>query len=200
MPFTDFVDFKATIRLDTPSLRLLPLELTHVTGAYIAGLNDPDVNRFLVDVKRQHQTRETVAGFIETSRTSPTAVLFGIFLKKDANLHIGSVRLANISAYHFCADVGICLFNKDCWRQGYALEALKAVVRFAFQDLGLHYLEAGVYCDNTGSARLFNKAGFERLHTLRNKYRNADAFTDVYIYGIYNHHFPMATLTARVTK
>jgi ribosomal-protein-alanine N-acetyltransferase len=46
-------------------------------------------------------------------------------------------------------------------RQGHTLAAVRAVVRFAFYDLGLNRVEAACVPDNVASAGLLAKAGFE---------------------------------------
>ena len=46
-------------------------------------------------------------------------------------------------------------------RRGYTLAGVKAVARFAFRTLALHRIEAACCTDNTASAALLRKAGFE---------------------------------------
>ena len=46
-------------------------------------------------------------------------------------------------------------------RRGYTLAGVKAVCRFAFQQLGLHRVEAACLPQNAPSAALLLKAGFE---------------------------------------
>ena len=43
------------------------------------------------------------------------------------------------------------------WRQGYATEAARPVVRFAFSDLGAERLTAGWFDDNTASGAVLHK-------------------------------------------
>ena len=45
-------------------------------------------------------------------------------------------------------------------RQGYMTEAMRAVLRYAFRDLGLHRIEAACLPDNAASRRLLEKFGF----------------------------------------
>lgn len=48
------------------------------------------------------------------------------------------------------------------WGQGYATESVLAVIRFGFETLGLHRIEAGVATDNERSIRVLEKAGMIR--------------------------------------
>lgn len=50
--------------------------------------------------------------------------------------------------------------GKDYWRQGYATEAVKAVVEFAFKKLGLKCLEAEHFERNSYSGAVLKKNGF----------------------------------------
>ncbi|WP_051279682.1 GNAT family N-acetyltransferase [Chitinilyticum aquatile] len=58
------------------------------------------------------------------------------------------------------ADAGYWI-AKDQWGQGYATEALKATVDFAFQRYELWQLTAHHLLDNPASGRVLGKAGFE---------------------------------------
>jgi len=179
---------KARLTLDTPRLFLRPLEPKDVTDHYISGLNDPGVNRYLVEVKRNVQTSLSVRDFVQKNLESLSDYLFGLFLKLDRRL-IGTVRLSVISPYHFSAGVGTCLFDKGSWGKGYGTEAVRRVKEFAFQDLGLHYLEAGCYEENKGSVELFRKAGFQLAAIYPHKYRLEDRFARVVFLSLTNPDF-----------
>jgi Acetyltransferases, including N-acetylases of ribosomal proteins len=46
--------------------------------------------------------------------------------------------------------------------KGYMTEAAKLAVRFAFSELNLHRIEAGVMPHNIGSMRVLEKVGFHK--------------------------------------
>lgn len=48
------------------------------------------------------------------------------------------------------------------WGQGLATEALRRVLEFGFQDLGLHRIEAGCAVENVASIRVLEKVGMQR--------------------------------------
>lgn len=52
----------------------------------------------------------------------------------------------------------------ECWGNGYAGEAARAVIGFAFGTLGCRALFAGHHPRNTGSKRLLEKLGFHHTH------------------------------------
>lgn len=48
------------------------------------------------------------------------------------------------------------------WGQGYATEIARRLVRFGFEGLGLHRVEAGVATENIASIRVLEKIGMKR--------------------------------------
>lgn len=140
---------------------LRPLAPTDVHQAYIDGLNDPEVNRFL-EVRREWQTRESVASFVSSNNQSSDSVLFGIF-DHDNPSHIGTVRLYDINHSPRHCFIGICVFDKSMWGFGIGSDVIKSVTCWAFLVLDLYRIEAHAYLDNLGSIRTFERAGYRRV-------------------------------------
>ena len=86
---------------------------------------------------------------------------FGIFLNETDEL-IGDMNLFHImrGPLQKCM-VGYSL-DQGHNGHGYATEALKLAVRYAFEELKLHRVEAGAMPVNIGSMRVLEKAGFEK--------------------------------------
>jgi [ribosomal protein S5]-alanine N-acetyltransferase len=89
------------------------------------------------------------------------AYCFGIFTK-DSNELIGDVNLFQMhrGALQNCL-IGYSL-DKQSNGNGYATEAVCLAVTFAFNDLNLHRIEAGVMPTNIGSMRVLEKVGFHK--------------------------------------
>jgi ribosomal-protein-alanine N-acetyltransferase len=51
-------------------------------------------------------------------------------------------------------------YGKPYWGQGYATEAARPVMRFAFEDIGAERLSAGWFDDNPASGAVLHKLGF----------------------------------------
>jgi RimJ/RimL family protein N-acetyltransferase len=181
--------------LDAERLVLRRLAPADVTPAYVQGLNDPAVNRYL-EVRHSRPTLDTVRAYVGANLASATALLFGLLLKAGGRL-IGTVRLHDVSGFHFSAAIGVCLFVKECWGKGYGVEAVRRVTQFGFEELGLHYIEAGSYEENRASLALFARAGFEIHEVVRNKYRLGDRFVPVVRMGLVNPHFDEGRLKNR---
>ena len=86
--------------------------------------------------------------------------------KADGRL-MGSVGLITDSArqYGSARSLGYAL-GVDYWGQGYMTEAVRAVIRFGFEQMGLDLISATCYPDNAGSRRVLEKCGFQYEGTL----------------------------------
>lgn len=74
---------------------------------------------------------------------------------------IGSVDLFDIDNMHQRAGVGILIADKENRSQGYAHQAIKALINYCSEVLLLHQLYCNIDEDNESSIRLFEKNGFK---------------------------------------
>jgi len=149
---------------------LRPLVLDDVHAGYVEGLNDPDVNGYLVAVRRQVQTSETVRAFVQENWDASDAVLFGIWVDGHRT-HCGTVRLHQINRSVGTGVLGICIFDKSSWGCSVGSGAIDAVTRWAFDHLGLDAIEAGAYAENVGSWKAFLKVGYTIVEDVHDRYQ-----------------------------
>lgn len=187
---------KRKILLVSERLILKVMKSKDITKSYVNGLNDPEVNRFLVNVRLKKQTLRTVDGYVKKSLRAKDSILLGILLKGGKKF-IGTINISGISYFHYLCSIGVCIFDKNYWGKGYATEALKRVVEFIFDELKLHYIEAGVYKGNRASVNLFKKAGFKLNASFKNLYRHIDTFKEVLMFGKVNHNFDYSVLKCK---
>ena len=69
------------------------------------------------------------------------------------------------------------------WGRGYASEAGREVMRYGFEELGLHRIFAGAFARNTASTRVLQKIGMTYEGTLRQHVKKWDEYVDVAHYG-----------------
>ncbi|MBT2583180.1 GNAT family protein [Planococcus sp. ISL-109] len=86
---------------------------------------------------------------------------FGIFLKETGTL-VGDVSLARIVRGPLQRGLLGYSLDQQYNGRGYATEAVSLAVQFAFDNLKLHRVEAGVMLRNIGSMRVLEKAGFHK--------------------------------------
>lgn len=86
---------------------------------------------------------------------------FGIFTNDEERL-IGTINLFSVIRGSIqSAFVGYFL-DQEHNGKGYTTEAVKLIVKYGFDELKLHRVEAGVMPHNIGSIRVLEKAGFEK--------------------------------------
>lgn len=107
---------------------------------------------------------------------------WGIALQSDNQL-IGSLTLFNLDFTHRRAEIGYAL-GRDHWGRGYMNEALMAVLKFAFEVLELHRIEADVDPRNTASIKTVERQGFQREGYLRERWQVNGEIQDAFFYGL----------------
>lgn len=68
-------------------------------------------------------------------------------------------------------------------------EALNAVLRFGFQQMNLHRIEANVTVSNSTSAGLLECQGFQKEGTWHDKVYARGRFSDLWQYGLLENEF-----------
>jgi ribosomal-protein-alanine N-acetyltransferase len=81
------------------------------------------------------------------------------------------------------ASLGYC-FNEAAWGHGYATEAARALLRWAFDTLDLNRVQAETDTRNVASARVLEKLGFVREGTLREDCVVNGEVSDSWVYGL----------------
>ena len=100
----------------------------------------------------------------------PRVYEFAIMLKKENGKMIGNCGLYMDDEKRATAMLGWYI-HRDYWNQGYATEAVKALLKFGFEDLELHRIHAECNTDNIASARVMEKVGMRREgHFIKNRF------------------------------
>ena len=73
---------------------------------------------------------------------------------------VGSIDLFDFNPTHRRAGVGILIARKDDRGKGIAKQALKELIKYAFQTLKLHQLYCNIQANNQDSMNLFSNIGF----------------------------------------
>ena len=98
------------------------------------------------------------------------SVSFSI-LEQDGGGLVGEVSLRFDWAHHR-AVLGYW-FGVPFWNRGYATEAVRAMIGYGFDEIGLHRIEASYFAYNPASGRVMEKAGMR----YEGRYRD-DAWRD----------------------
>ena len=99
---------------------------------------------------------------------------------------IGGVRLTLERSGSGTLGYGL---GTEHWGQGIATEAVREVVRYAFEELRLHRVQAWVFANNAASQRVLEKVGFSYEGVLREKVAWGDTRVDDKVFGLLRHEW-----------
>ena len=100
--------------------------------------------------------------FAEYVKRSPAGDRFRFLIcRKSDGVIIGSIGLFHIVRLLLQSGVVGYMVGAPFARQGFATEALRLVLRFAFKTLKLHRIEANIQPDNIASIALVKRVGFK---------------------------------------
>lgn len=119
--------------------------------------------------------------------------IWGVFAghdEDDAPL-AGVAILTRWSALHRRIDVGYYLAS-EFWGRGYATEATRALMAFAFDSLGVHRIEAEVVPGNDASVRVLERAGFVYEATLKQRLWGDDGPEDSMLFRVFRDEYVAA--------
>ena len=90
-----------------------------------------------------------------------TGIRFFLFAKNDPKRIIGCVDISQIVWGSFLSCYLGYKLDQELINQGYMTQAVGAAVRFAFDTLRLHRMEANIMPRNIASRRVLEKCGFQ---------------------------------------
>jgi len=160
---------------------LRPLDAETDLDRCLRWINDPEVLATLGC--RKPVGRVSEREWLEEQYKSDEQMNLAIVLK-DGDRHIGNCGFNDIDYVDRCGVFGILIGEKDCWGQGYAPEAAKLVLKYGFEELGLHRIELEVYSHNARAVRAYEKVGFRREGTLRESYYRNGVYHDTIVMSV----------------
>lgn len=150
--------------------------------------SDPKVMQYM-DIEPYHSIEETGQAIqnFNASFRKQEALYWAITLK-ESGLFIGAAGYWRIIKPHFRAELGYQLLP-EWWNQGYMREALRSIIRFGFEVMELHSIEANVNPQNLPSIRLLEKLGFVREGNYKENYYFQGKFLDTFTYSLLQKNF-----------
>jgi ribosomal-protein-alanine N-acetyltransferase len=163
-----------------PRLYFRPLEREDAPRL-AAFINHPDVRRNLLTHRPMNQGQEVA--FVDAMAASQRDVIFAIVLR-DGDRMIGTTGLHELDFRSRRATFGLLIGEPSEWGKGYATEATRMVVDYAFGTLNLHRVELEVLESNVAGIRAYEKVGFRREGVLRQHHYVDGAYVDTLVMGL----------------
>lgn len=174
-----------TKTLETERLRLRKFTMNDVDAMYNNWASDPETSKMLPwDVhKNKDVTNMVVSGWIKEYEDS--FAYNWIVELKDTNEPIGSITGVKVNVRDETIEIGYC-YGPKYWGNGYATEALRAVIEYLINEIGFRLVEAKHISGNPASGRVMEKAGMNKDVILRKRSINKDTkdINDLIVYSI----------------
>lgn len=124
------------------------------------------------------------------------------WLENSTREDLITFAIADMATEEFLGTCQLRSINRACHRslfsiilkpsaqgRGYGSDALRTLLRFAFQELNLHKVTLMVYASNEGGRRLYEKVGFTYEGTLRQEVYRRGIYEDQLVYSILEREF-----------
>lgn len=170
------------IVLTTERLKLRPMSEADIP-AYFAVFSDPEVARYWsrepwTDIAQAEESLRAIKADCDDG----SGVRFGIELLSSGEM-IGDAGLHHFFDQNRRCEIGYALASRH-WGQGYATEALRAIIRYGFDALDLNRIEADIDPRNIGSSRVLEKLGFRKEGHMPERWFVFGEFADTVNYGL----------------
>ena len=175
--------------LETPRLRVRPLEAADWAAVH-AYASDPDVMTYIPEGP---MTEEQARAFV-AENAGDEARAVAVVLRSSGEL-IGHMPFRPWFAPR-TFEIGWVLDRRHHGR-GYATEAARALLRYGFEEMGLHRMIATCQPENVPSWRVMEKLGMRReAHFRKCLYRGGAVWWDEYFYALLEEEWRAATTPA----
>ncbi len=134
------------------------------------------------------ETKNALRTIIEPKLDREKTQFIWVLRKKKTNQFIGEIGLTLAATRFKMGEIHYSL-HPNYWNQGYAIEAVKSVINYCFEELKLHRIEAGVATENSKSIKLLEKVGMLREGLKRKILPIKGKWTDNYHYAILENDF-----------
>jgi RimJ/RimL family protein N-acetyltransferase len=106
-----------------------------------------------------------------------------IVVREEARA-IGVTALHRLDLVSGAAVFSICITSEPHRSRGFGSEATEAMMRWAFQVLGLHRVQLHVWTENEAAVRAYRRVGFELEGTLREAMQHDGRRCDFHVMGL----------------
>ena len=180
------INFNA-INLNSNNLFLKPLTKENA-GDLFAIRADKEVQKY-TDTDAFKSLAEAQKHIADCSKRAENQeyLLLGIFSRATKDF-LGTINLYHIDYKHNFATIGFQM-AKDYWGRGYMNEALQTFLKFTFEEMDMHRIEAQTYIEHEKAIKVFDRLKFIREGRLRQNFLIDGNYVDSYLYSILKQDF-----------
>lgn len=174
--------FKAFPEFESERLHFRKILLSDAKNLFHIRSND-DVMRFMDVIRFESiSDAEKLINSVEEAYRKQEGITWAI-IERHSNSFIGYFGFWRMIPEHCRAEIGYAL-KREYWGKGYMHETIDKIVRFGFNEMKLHSIEANVNPANERSKKVLVKIGFKKEAYFRENYLFNNKFLDSIIYSL----------------
>ncbi|HNZ83607.1 MAG: GNAT family N-acetyltransferase [Sedimentibacter sp.] len=172
-----------TKEIETDRLLLRKFKLSDAEEMYKNWANDDNVTRYITwpTHKDIEETRRVVEGYVNDSARDN--YYHWCIVLKETNEAVGSIGAFRLYDDLKLFEIGYCI-GKKFWNKGITTEAMKALIKFFFEEVGVNRIEARHDVKNPASGRVMIKSGLKFEGILRQAGKTNNGINDMAVYAI----------------
>lgn len=181
---------QGTQTIETERLILRKAVLKDAEAMYRNWASDPEVTKFLTWPSHTSVlvTEEILKMWIKNYEESN--FYNWVIELKEIHEVIGGISVVDLYEKQAAGDIGYCI-GRAFWGRGITAEALKAVIRFLFTEVGMNRVAACHDVNNPRSGRVMEKAGMKTEGILRARGFNNQGICDEVWHSILREEFTL---------
>jgi ribosomal-protein-alanine N-acetyltransferase len=169
-------------KVTTDRLELKPMELTDAPALF-SFWSDPAVTKHMnIEAFTDVAQAEQMISLLQELSQEGKACRWTITLRQPFEI-IGSCGFNYLDHENKRAEIGYDL-GRFFWGSGYASEAIRAMLGFGFEQLGLNRIEAKVEPENVSSIKLLKRLQFTEEGRLREYEMSKGKLVDVIMFSL----------------
>jgi [ribosomal protein S5]-alanine N-acetyltransferase len=173
-----------TKKLETDRLVLRRFVIEDADAMFNNWANDSEVTKYLMwPFHKSVEISRNVLSDWTNQYAKDDYYQWAIILKENGDEPIGSIAVVHKDDDVKMVHIGYCI-GKRWWKQGITSEALAALIRFLFEEVGVNRIESRHDPRNPNSGKVMVKCGLKYEGTLREADWNNQGICDSAMYGI----------------
>jgi RimJ/RimL family protein N-acetyltransferase len=142
-------------------------------------MNDPEIVRTLKH--RYPMAFHKEAEWLQRAVNPPHTERHFAIERRDNRTHIGNTSVHDIDWVSRTAELDLFLGEPSAWNRGFGRDAIRAVMRFAFDEMNLQKLRISVFDYNERAKHVLISSGFVQEGKLAREFYREGQFHDIVI-------------------
>lgn len=157
-----------------PNVTLRELTMDDAEDRYLWCLDKEVTKHLNMPAKYPPFSREETRAWIDMCINKSNGYEQKAIMMEDGK-HIGWIDLKNIDRLNKHAELGIAIGDKNYWGKGYGLGAMREMLHWGFEELGMNKIWLRVEIDNEKAIKSYRKMGYVEEGILRqDRLRNGE--------------------------